>query len=97
MRNPNECFEMRCGARKTLTMTEQEYQAGVKLVSKRLGVENAFDHPEFVRDLQRLEPHMAVTSRPRNPRIHLGEQAIVPGTGRMTRFGRASFTKIYPN
>jgi hypothetical protein len=76
-------------------MTEQEYQAGVKIVSKRLGVDNAFDHPEFVRDIQRLEPHMAVKSLPRNTKIHLRKHIDVPTKGRMTRLGRATFTKVY--
>lgn len=95
MRSPNDCFDMRCGAKRVLTMSEREYQAGVKLVSKRLGVENAFDHPEFVRDIQRLEPHMAVRSRPRNPRLHLSDHIEIPPKGRMTRLGRSTFTKIY--
>jgi hypothetical protein len=95
MANPNECFDMPGGGRRILRMTEREYQAGVKIVSKRLGVENAFDHPEFVRDIQRLEPHMAVRSLPRNSKIHLNSHIDVPGKGRMTRFGRASFTKVF--
>jgi hypothetical protein len=78
-----------------LTMSEQEYQAGVKIGSERLGVENAFDHPEFVRDIQRLDPHMAVRSRPRNPRIQLSTHIEVPPKGRMTRLGRATFSKVY--
>lgn len=76
-------------------MSEREYQAGVKIVSKRLGVDNAFDHPEFIRDLQRLEPHMAVHSLSRNPRVHLNRHIPLQHQGRMTRLGRASFTKVY--
>lgn len=76
-------------------MSEREYQAGVKIVSKRLGVDNAFDHPEFIRDIQRLEPHMAVNSRPRNPRVHLSTHIEIPPKGRITRFGRSSFSKFY--
>jgi hypothetical protein len=87
---------MRCGARKTLTMSEREYHLGVKVLGPRLGVQNPFDHPEFISDLQRLEPHMAVKSLPRNPRVHLHHPEIRPAPGRMTRFGRARFTKVYP-
>ena len=89
------CFETPCGARKTLSMSEVEYMAGVKLVGKRLGVDNPFDHAEFLSDVARLEPHMAVKSLSRRTRIQLVDRQSIPRQGRITRFGRASFTKVY--
>jgi hypothetical protein len=76
-------------------MSEVEYMAGVKLVGKRLGVDNPFDHAEFLADVARLEPHMAVKSLSRRTRVQLMDRSRTPHKGRITRFGRASFTKVY--
>lgn len=93
---PRECYETPCGGRLTFSMSERDYQTSVKALGPRLGVDNPFDHPEFMADVERLEPDMAVRSLPRKMRIHLASgRASAHPRGRLTRFGRASFTKAY--
>jgi len=77
-------------------MSEADYLTSVKTLGPRLGVDNPFDHPEFMADVQRLEPDMTVRTIPRKTRVHLADiRTAVPSRGRLTRFGRASFTKVY--
>jgi hypothetical protein len=61
------------------------------------GVENCWAEKEFVEDMKRRHPEIAVKSRPRKLRFAVGG-GVLPdswGQGRLTRFGRTTFHKSY--
>lgn len=51
-----------------MSMSEPEYLAGVA-IGRKHGVENAWDEPEFVRDMQKWEPHMKVKQVARGNKV----------------------------
>lgn len=63
------------------------------------GVANCWEEPEFVADMRRRHPEIAVRSRPRQVTVRVPSRAVTGrGTGRggLTRFGRVTFHKSYP-
>ena len=90
-----------CG-RVTHSMTEQEFQAGLRFGRER-GVQNIWDEPGFVEDATRMEPDRGFGVRTISRKIRVGiGPASAKATawhaadhGRLTRFGRATFTKRY--
>lgn len=87
-----------CG-RVTHVMTEQEYQAGIRFGRER-GVQNIWNEPGFVEDATRMEPDRGFGVRTISRKIRVGIRTTDHGPrttdhGRLTRFGRATFTKRY--
>jgi hypothetical protein len=80
-------------------MPEAAYLAGLRFGREKLGVDNPFNEPEFVRDMERGDtgpsgPVTKVKSVPRNPRVHMGNAeggTRSAAVGKLTRFGRVTF------
>jgi hypothetical protein len=79
-----------------MVMSETEFQAGLRYGRER-GVDNIWSEREFVRDVQRLEAERGINVKTlsRKLRLHLAQLQSRPAAGRLTRFGRATFTKVY--
>ena len=97
MGKPIERYETPNGhGRCEMVMSEREFQAGLRFGRER-GENNIWSNREFVRDVQRMEDERGINVKtiPRKLRLHLARLGMSPQTGRLTRFGRSTFTKVY--
>lgn len=100
-RQRQERLQRKFGERKLLQDGAMDFKIDARLFhNARLseqrdhGVENCWQEPEFVADMKRRHPEIAVKSV--SGKIRVAFRPPIPTeTGRLTRFGRVTFHKAY--